>query len=148
MCRNFGKVGFLYKNKNKIVDELFYNKTFLKKYDLYPYLSNEMSKFKRDKNIDILSLYCDQVSNRIELKFFNKKYKTHNSPAILAKEMNIPIYVFINKYDFENNIVYQYLEPIKVSNNINDTMQNIFNVFEKYIRNNPEQYFWLHNIFK
>ena len=143
---------FLYKMKNKIMDKFIFPKEKLNKIGIYPYLSNEMSKYQRNNKTEIYQIVFDHYySKGIEVSFFDKKFKSHTSPAILHKKKKLPIYLCFSYYNFNKKIIEIKIEKVNINENdsIQDIMQNIFNIYEIKIKEDPCKFIWLQkNIYK
>ena len=146
-------LSFIYKNKNKILDKIIFPKKIMNENDIYPYLSNDIINFYKNK---IAKIYCitfdHYYSKGIEIEFFNKKFKSHKLPSIIYNlKKNIPMFIAFTYFNFDKKTIDIKLTKIKCK--INDSnkniMQNIFNIYELEIKKNPCQFIWLKkNVFK
>jgi len=146
----FGKTSFLYKNKLKILDNILFPKKIFNTYGIYPFKHNEMSGFYREQTSDNLIIICDQKGNSEPLKYLlHEDMKIFNSPATLHYKLNIPIYVYFSRYNFNQKKIYQKIIKIKIvsSDNVQSITQKIANLFTNEIIKYPEQYLWAHNLF-
>lgn len=103
----------------------------MNKFNVYPYKPNQMRDlYKKGESIN----------------FLNQTYKIYDSPAKLHERLNIPIYVYFCKYDFENKEFIQKIVSIKKNiddESIHNITPKIADVFSQEIINNPEQYLWI-----
>jgi KDO2-lipid IV(A) lauroyltransferase len=92
------------------------------------------------------ALLVDQKYNSGEpLEFLGQDAKTTTAPAEMALRYNLPLVpVFAIRQPNKRNISIKYEEPIvhsdviTMTNQINDRISN-------RIKENPEQWYWLHN---
>ena len=94
----------------------------------------------------VLGMLIDQKMNQGEdLKFFGFNAKTTNMPAKLAIKHNLPVYmVRLERTKGANfNLRYEQV-PYTESDTPNTLMQRINDVLEKWIRQKPSQWFWVH----
>jgi tetraacyldisaccharide 4'-kinase len=104
---------------------------------------------KNGENIIILTDQKDS-SNGIPLNFFNRKAYTSRTIYVIAKKLGIPIYgirVIRNKkpVNFSLEVTEKYF--VKDSSEV-DFLQKNNDILEKWIREHPEQWFWVHNRWK
>ncbi len=89
----------------------------------------------------------DSAGEIIEL--FNISAKTQTGFIKIARKNNlklIPIHNFRN----HNNFAIKFCEPIEINNqdiDDNEVMLSIHKIIEKWIKENPTQWFWQHNRF-
>ena len=112
--------------------------------------SSPRAIIKALKSKGALGLICDQYSTDLKINFFNTDTWVTTGPASLALKFNAPI---ILAYDIRvNNKCHKLIiEPEIIidksktdEENIKNGMQKIFDIFERVIKENPEQWFWQH----
>lgn len=150
----YGSVSFLFKTiKNSFFDNYFFNKNLFNKNKIYPYLHNQLSMFKRNGESNNLILHCDQKGRNAfnkSITFLNKEVNNfHSSPAVLSKELDLPIYFIVCKYDFDNVCFSHKIEKLEIlqEESTYEITQKIATRFTEEILNQPEQYLWSHNRF-
>lgn len=106
----------------------------------------QMVQIAQQKNA-IIGMLIDQKTNTgIEVPFFGRPVKTTPFPANLALKYNLPIYLTkikrIKAATFEVSLI----GPLKISKKNTDVeiMSMINEELESWIRENPEQWFWVH----
>lgn len=100
-------------------------------------------------NGDIIGMMIDQKMNDgVEVPFFNLPVKATNLPAKLAIKYNIPIYM--GKVQRTKGAYYE-VELMKINLNKDDNITSltarINRVLEEWIKNTPQQWFWIHRRF-
>lgn len=149
--KQYGSLAFLYKNNFRFLDSYFLPRLLFNKHNVYPFYHNQMSLFKREKRASKKIIICDQKGNSQPVKFLNNlNLRIFNSPAVLHNNLNLPIYVYFCKYEFKTKTFLQKIIKVSIEKNddIDSITQKIANIFTEEINKNPEQYFWLHDIFK
>jgi KDO2-lipid IV(A) lauroyltransferase len=89
-----------------------------------------------------------------KVKFFNRDTSVFSGTAEIALKANVPIFAnFVVR--MEENKFINYVEEIKYQNftgskeeKVHMINQTYMSILEKYIRKFPEQWFWMHNIWK
>lgn len=121
-------------------------------------LSSRLSAFSFIKLLrqnKILGILVDQASGNDSFKidFFNRKVRVSEGIAVFSYKLGVPILpAYMKEYDGRFEIVIE--KPIfaKQSEDFNkeikSTMEQIYGRFEKWIKNDPEKYFWMHNRWK
>jgi Kdo2-lipid IVA lauroyltransferase/acyltransferase len=103
---------------------------------------------------EIIGFIVDQKRPRGEmLPFFGKEASTNNSLAKLwmrRKAPVIPVMIKRTKIDtheitFFPEFIMQDNKNISIEKNITENTLKINGIVEEMIRNNPEEYFWMHN---
>ena len=111
-------------------------------------MKNLVKKFKHGTSV---ALMIDQrVSEGIKSNFFEKKAFTTTIPAQFVKKYKtkiVPVYVERLKND---EFVVKFHEPISFSENesVDKITNNLNQIIEKMILNNPGQWIWTHNRWK
>ena len=107
-------------------------------------------------NKGIIALVADQrgPEDSIKLEFFGRKTSVYTGPAILALKMNSPLIygISVRQPDFsykveiieisKSNLPDDFEEKVKVLS------ERMLNYLEKIIRENPDQWFWMHKRWK
>ena len=96
----------------------------------------------------IIGLLVDQKLNEgIKVPFFNEMAMTTPLPANLALKYATPLIPANITRTGEAQYSVEFFEPMKISKN--DTTQNITHkinkIFESWIKQHPQQWFWFHN---
>ena len=108
--------------------------------------SGNITMIRHLKKGGFFALLVDQKYNSGEpLEFLGQDAKTTTAPAEMALRYNLPLVpVFAIRQPNKRNITIKYEEPIAhsdvitMTNQINDRISN-------RIKENPEQWYWLHN---
>jgi len=154
----YGSVSFLFKTirkkQNSFFENYFFNKNLFNKNKIYPYLHNEFkSCIKNLDKFKNIYLVCDQKGRNTfnkPITFLNQKVDNfHSSPAVLSKELELPIYFVFCKYDFDNVRFSHKIQKLEFlpEDSTYDITQKIATRFTEEILNQPEQYLWAHNRF-
>ena len=150
------KVGAIYRHINnhflnkfvleKRIDSLKTNKSF------YTPKGKQSAKdildaVKENKSIFLLIDQKDSAGEKVIL--FNKSIKTQTGFLKIARKYNMPLVPMENKRLKNGKFLINFHKPIfHVSNDSDiDMMKKIHNIIEKWILNNPYQWFWQHNRF-
>lgn len=94
-----------------------------------------------------LGMLADQkMREGVEVEFFGKKVMAPATPAEFAVKFDLPIIMTrvkrIEKLEFE----FSFDQVIKTENrNSQEIVQEIYAIYEKWIEDTPEQWFWMHN---
>jgi len=139
---------------NKCVDEIASMMRKSGNIEIIPKGHNSALKLFRElkKGAKIVILVDQRLGDGIEIPFFNQPAKTVDSVGIFALKCDIPIYPIriIRKgmgSDFELELSDE-LKVKKIKNltkNVKNIMVQVNQVLEKWIRQYPEQWFWVHN---
>ena len=102
---------------------------------------------KKNKSIFLLIDQKDSAGEEVIL--FNKYLKTQTGFLKIARKYNMPLVPLENKRLNNGKFLLIFHEPIFHSANISDSdmMKKIHQIVEKWILNNPNQWFWQHNRF-
>ncbi|AZL16166.1 lysophospholipid acyltransferase family protein [Rickettsiales endosymbiont of Stachyamoeba lipophora] len=99
----------------------------------------------------VLCMLMDQkMNNGVDARFFGRLAKTSSSAAELSKKFNIPI-VMANIKRIGDSTKYQvnidpFITTIPTNNEeVLRLTQQINDMFEIWIKESPEQWFWVHN---
>jgi len=112
-----------------------------------PGLKHIISLIKQGKSIGLL---IDQKMNDgIDTKFFGHTVKTTPMPANLALKYDIPIYMcFVRRINGAHFKVEAEVIDTKNFSDKNSLTQHINDILEKWVKEEPSQWFWIHNRFK
>ena len=108
--------------------------------------------FKKEKAILILP--ADQHDTDVPVVFFGKQTTAPRGPAMFAVKFGAPLVLTYVYRDANNNHHIKVDKEIAVvagatvDDSVKNTMQSIYQEYERVIREHPEQYFWMHNRFK
>jgi lauroyl/myristoyl acyltransferase len=139
-----------------------YNQTKLSLYGIYkgkfnlPHNSNKIKCVKHNKidftdmnNYNIIETPIDQKSsNGIKVEFLGKEVKFHTTLikySILFKR-NIFIY-YVHFNDKKYKLIQRFIKINTNNKKLEEIVQEIASKMTNIIKNNPEQYLWLHNRF-
>jgi len=103
------------------------------------------------KNNNSIFLLIDQKDSAGEdVILFNKPAKTQTGFIKIARKFNMPLIPIENKRLKSGKYIITFHEPILHNNaklSDNEIMLKIHSIIEKWIINNPTQWFWQHNRF-
>ncbi len=149
------KLNVVFRRLNNELIEPKYSSDYREKIGIKMIAKQDGAGFKMVKalkNNETVLLLVDQRDsmNGTLINFFGKKAYTNGTLYTLAKKMNIPIYAArtIRKNGLVNFEVK--IEKIEFDNNIEESkfLQKMNDILEKWIREYPEQWFWVHNRWK
>ncbi|MCL5031555.1 MAG: lysophospholipid acyltransferase family protein [Bacteroidetes bacterium] len=112
--------------------------------------------YKELKEKNIVAMVADQrgPSDGIRVNFFGRKASVYSGPAILALKTKAPIVYGISVRQSDDSYKTD-LEEIELNNlpdnedeKIVEINQRLTDYLEKYIRQNPEQWLWMHKRWK
>lgn len=150
LCETVPKVALIYRHANNpYVESLIqerrelYTDFIIKKgdrtgfRDIYTHLKNGGS----------LGVLADQKTREgVDIEFFGKSVRAVSTPAELALKFGLKILMVrcIRKENTKFEIRFE--KGIDAQNKTSQkVMQEVYNVYEKWISENPEQWFWMHN---
>lgn len=104
----------------------------------------------------IVAMVADQrgPEESIKLDFFERKTSVYTGPAVLSLKMNSPIIygIAVRQPDFTYKIVLEEINrenlPANNEESIQELSKRMLVYLEKYIREYPEQWFWMHKRWK
>jgi len=104
----------------------------------------------------IVAMVADQrgPEESIKLDFFGRKTSVYTGPAVLSLKMNSPIIygIAVRQPDFSYKIVLEEISrenlPANNEESIQELSKRMLVYLEKYIREYPEQWFWMHRRWK
>jgi KDO2-lipid IV(A) lauroyltransferase len=116
-------------------------------------VKNSLKALEQNRMVGLLGDQ-DGGANGIFVPFFGKMASSPAGPAVLRVKSRAPIAfaytIRIDKFKFRMGI-----EPLNIDNNFELTDENLksitrayLEILEKYIRQYPEQYFWMHRRWK
>lgn len=112
--------------------------------------------YKELKEKNIVAMVADQrgPSDGIRVNFFGRKASVYSGPAILALKTKAPIVYGISVRQNDDSYKTE-LQEIELNNlpdnedeKIVEINQRLTDYLEKYIRQNPEQWLWMHKRWK
>jgi KDO2-lipid IV(A) lauroyltransferase len=112
--------------------------------------------YKELKNRNVLGIVGDQRGPRegMRINFFNKMTAIYSGTALMAVKTGSPVAVGITvrQPDFKYKVFFEIIEPENLNGTDEDKAfkinQKYFSILESYIRQYPEQWFWMHKIWK
>lgn len=150
LCDTIPKVGLIYRHANNP----FIEKLIQKRRELYTYLiikkgskSGFREIYSHIKNGGSLGVLADQKTREgIDVEFFGKTVRAVPTPAELALKFNLKI-LMVRCIRKENTKFEIRFEPtIETENKTNQQiMQEVYKVYEQWVSEYPEQWFWMHN---
>ena len=112
--------------------------------------------YKELKDKNIVAMVADQrgPSDGVRVNFFGRKASVYSGPAVLALKTKSPIVYGISVRQKDDNYKTEF-EEIELNNlpenedeQIVEINQRLTDYLEKYIRQNPEQWLWMHKRWK
>lgn len=108
------------------------------------------------KKGEIIAVVADQrgPEQGMRVKFFERDTAVYNGPAALAVKSGAPMYCgfMIRQQDGNYIMDFELVDTTSVSNNEDENIQFITRRYleklESAIKNHPEQWLWMHNIWK
>ena len=148
----FGKISninnYHIHHKQKNINNFLYNKSYKNTY--YIKTNNTIYNVLNIKK-KIVNILCDHKykKNKNEINFLNNKYKFQISPYYIYKKTNRKIWLGYVDYNTINKKVIVSFEELKNIDDLNQNQitQKIADHFSEKIINNPDQYFWMYNLF-
>tara|TARA_B100001250_G_scaffold401607_1_gene413672 strand:- start:24 stop:896 length:873 start_codon:yes stop_codon:yes gene_type:complete len=149
-------IGAIYRHiNNKFFDQYIYKKrteALKTKHSFYTPKGKVSAKeilegVIKNKNIFLLVDQKDSAGNLIN--FFGKKVKTQTGFLKIARKYNLKIIPMKNTRLSYNKFEIKFEEPLEHNNKINDEqkMLELNEIIEKWIRENPDNWFWQHKRF-
>lgn len=108
---------------------------------------NILRSIKRGENVIILVDQKDEM-NGIESEFFKLKSHTNKSAYIFIKKTMVPLYSLRNtrnRYSTKFELELNEEKEISKIEDEKEFIQALNNTVEKWVRENPEQWFWVHD---
>ncbi|GBD89471.1 lipid A biosynthesis lauroyl acyltransferase [bacterium BMS3Abin04] len=112
--------------------------------------------YKALKSNGIIGVVGDQRGPQegLRVNFFNRQTSVYPGTAAIALKNNTPIYFFliIRNNSFKYNIIMERINYNNFEGNNDEKIRKINEIYmsrlEYYIKKYPEQWFWMHNIWK
>jgi Kdo2-lipid IVA lauroyltransferase/acyltransferase len=112
--------------------------------------------FRQLLNKNIIGIVGDQrgPNEGLRVEFFNRKTAVYNGAAMFSIKTGAPIFVsiMVRQPDYKYISVMEVIDPLDFAGSDEEKIQQITQKFmyilECYIRKYPEQWFWMHNIWK
>ncbi len=112
--------------------------------------------YKELKEKNVVAMVADQrgPSDGVRVNFFGRKASVYSGPAILALKTNAPIFYGISVRQPDNSYKSEFHEielnnlPDNDDEKIVEVNQRLTDYLEKYIRQYPEQWLWMHKRWK
>ncbi len=112
--------------------------------------------YKELKNKNIIGMVGDQRGPRegIRVNFFGRKTAMYPGTAQMALKTNSPIAISIvrRRPDFVYDVLIEIIETESLTGTeeekILEINQRYMSMLESYVKQNPEQWFWMHKIWK
>lgn len=107
-------------------------------------------------NKGIVAMVADQRGSEesIKLEFFGRKTSVHTGPAVLSLKMNSPLIygITVRQPDYNYKAVIDEISkenlPEKFDDKVRILSERMLKYLEEKIRENPEQWFWMHKRWK
>lgn len=108
------------------------------------------------KNKGIVAMVADQRGPKegLKLEFFGRLTSVYTGPAVLSLKINCPIVIGISVRQKDLNYKAKLIEinrdnlPENYDNKVIELTKRMIDVIENIIRENPEQWLWMHNRWK
>jgi KDO2-lipid IV(A) lauroyltransferase len=112
--------------------------------------------YKELKNKNLVAMVADQrgSADGLRIKFFGIETAIYPGPAMLAVKTGAPLIygITIRQPDFSYKVILEKISLEKLPNNeeekVKEISQRLASFLEKYVRQHPEQWLWMHNIWK
>ena len=150
-------IGAIYRHiNNKYINEIIVKKrkqTINRNRSFYTPKGKESAKdilTAINNNLSIILLIDQKDSAGDNVNFFNNLVKTQTGFLKIARKYNIKLIPVKNTRNKNNNFIINFCKPIRpFENNSSDieAMNIIHKIIEKWIIENPDQWFWQHNRF-
>jgi Kdo2-lipid IVA lauroyltransferase/acyltransferase len=112
--------------------------------------------YKELKNKNLVAMVADQrgPADGLRIKFFGKDTAVYTGPAILAIKTGAPLIygITIRQTDYSYKVVLEKINiedlPDDEEEKVKEICQRLASFLEKYVRQYPEQWLWMHKIWK
>ena len=112
--------------------------------------------YKELKNRNLVAMVADQrgSADGLRIKFFGINTAIYSGPAILALKTGVPLIygITIRQPDFSYKVVLEKINmgdlPDGEEEKVKEISQRLASFLEKYVRQYPEQWLWMHKIWK
>ncbi|MBU0683992.1 MAG: lysophospholipid acyltransferase family protein [Candidatus Omnitrophota bacterium] len=143
-------------HSNKRINNFFKNRRFINGIQAIPVGSQIKECFKVLKNNEVLAIVGDKdyTSNGIPVDFFGKKAIMPKGPAVFALRTGAPIVCSVLFREDGDNFILSFEKPIKYkktgdyNNDLLAVMGQYLKVFEKFIKEKPDQWYAFRRIWK
>lgn len=143
------------KIKNKYLDNWLYKLRTITGASLYP-MEDTLNVIKELEKGKLLAIAPDQNAggSGIMVNFLNRPASTYKGPALIGYTTKAHLYftslLYLEKGKFK--IIYEYLGRIQSQSSKEEIIKEWTNrwvsILEKYIKQYPDQYFWVHQRWK
>ena len=106
------------------------------------------------KQGQFISILCDQKFREgITVPFFGRPAQTASSVAVLGLKYDLPIMMARCIYQSDGHYFVEISKPLELPKNMSrqqaefEIMNHINQTYEKWVRQNPEQWLWIHRRF-
>ncbi len=108
---------------------------------------NTISLIKRLKKGYAIGILMDQKqgARRKNIKFFGREVEAPSGPLEIAYRLSPEVVLMKCETSPKNDTIY--IEPFELSYNLEYDLQKIYNTFEKWIKEKPWQWIWIHQRF-
>jgi len=108
---------------------------------------NTVALVKRLKKGYAIGILMDQRqgSRRKNIRFFDKDVEAPYGPLEIAYRLSTEVLLMKCEIGKKSDIIY--IEPFELSYNLEYDLQRIYKVFERWIREKPWQWIWIHQRF-
>ena len=112
--------------------------------------------YKELKNKNLIAMVADQrgPADGLRIKFFGIETAIYSGPAILAIKTGAPLIygITIRQPDFSYKVILEKINledlPDDEEEKVKEISQRLAFFLEKYVRQYPEQWLWMHKIWK
>ena len=112
--------------------------------------------YKELKNKNLVAMVADQrgPADGLRIKFFGLDTAVYTGPAMLAIKTGTPLIygITIRQPDYSYKVVLEKIDVESLPDNedekVKEVSQRLASFLEKYIRQYPEQWLWMHKIWK
>ncbi len=112
--------------------------------------------YKELKNKNLIAMVADQrgPADGLRIKFFGIETAIYSGPAILAIKTGAPLIygITIRQPDFSYKVILEKINLVDLPDDeeekVKEISQRLASFLEKYVRQYPEQWLWMHKIWK
>ena len=112
--------------------------------------------YKELKNKNLVAMVADQrgPADGLRIKFFGLDTAVYTGPAMLAIKTGTPLIygITIRQPDYSYKVVLEKIDVESLPDNedekVKEVSQRLASFLEKYVRQYPEQWLWMHKIWK
>ena len=108
---------------------------------------NTISLVKRLKKGYAIGILMDQKqgARRLNVRFFGREVEAPSGPLEIAYKLSPEVVLMKCEIGTKSDTIY--IEPFELSYNLKYDLQKIYDTFEKWIREKPWQWIWIHQRF-